>query len=66
MIIFTYNLKQIIMETFVITSWSMYYHIYKYLNVTGDLSGALKRWDQRRVKYFWNWILENSGNNKVN
>lgn len=54
------------METFIMTSWSMYYHIYKYLNRTRDLSGALKRWDQRRVKYFWNWILENPGNNKVN
>jgi len=47
------------METFVITSWSMYYHIYKYLIITRDLSGALKRWDQKRVKYFWSWIEEN-------
>ena len=40
----------------------MYYHIYKYLIKTRDISGALNRWDQRRVKYFWNWILENPEN----
>ncbi len=54
------------METFKVKCWSMYYHIYKYLIQTRDFSGALKRWDQRKVKYFWNWILENSGNDKVN
>ena len=47
------------METFTMTCWCMYYHIYKYLIKTRDLSGALKRWDQRRVKYFWTWIQEN-------
>ena len=47
------------METFKTTCWGMYYHIYQYLKSTRDLHGARERWNQRRVNYFWNWILEN-------
>ena len=39
-----------------IECWSLNYHIYDYLKKGGSLENALKKWDNKKVVYFWNWI----------
>ena len=43
----------------IVECWSLHYHVYKFLKSGGNLKDGIKRWNRKRVEYFWNWMITN-------
>lgn len=48
-------------QDWITESWSLHYHVYKFLKSGGSVKVALQKWNPLRVEYFQNWLIENSG-----
>jgi hypothetical protein len=46
-------------KEWIMESWSLHYHVFKFLKNGGDRVVAAQRWGKARVVYFLDWIKNN-------